>query len=99
MAKASTPRIVPEPPPGATEDEIASWFAEVDLSELDLDEVTNTAVVADPRPARGLQTVSLRLPGWEVAELRKRADRLGLGYTTYIRLLVNRHLIDEEPIR
>ncbi len=78
-------------PQFASDDEAAAWYLEHDTSELDLEEVA--------LPVRGrLVTVAIRLPEFEVAELKRRAARLGVGYTTYVRMLVNRHVLDEKPI-
>jgi predicted DNA binding CopG/RHH family protein len=98
LVRAAKSRTASVPPDDASDEEVARWLAETDLSELELEEVTRPSEAA-PARAKGLTTVSLRLPGWEIDELRKRAERLGVGYTTYIRLLVNRHVLDEPPIR
>jgi predicted DNA binding CopG/RHH family protein len=97
LANAIKHPPAPVPPADTTEDEVAKWFAENDMSEYDFEEVKDWRPPA-VEGQRGLTTVSLRLPGWEIEELRRRAERLGVGYTTYIRLLVNRHLFEEKPI-
>lgn len=72
-------------PDFASDEEAADWYATHDLSKLPLEEV--------PLPRRGkLATVAVRLPERELEEIKARADRLGIGYTTYIRMLVNRHV-------
>lgn len=74
-----------------TEEEAADWYGANDTANLDVEEV--------PLPPRGgLLPVAIRLPEAEVNELKRRARRLGIGYTTYIRMLVNRHVLDEPPI-
>jgi len=35
----------------------------------------------------------------EIEELKLRAKRLGIGYTTYVRMLINRHVLREAPIQ
>jgi predicted DNA binding CopG/RHH family protein len=87
-----------EPPPGASKDEIAEWFANTDLADVDLEPVVEPGEALMPS-SRKLETVAVRLPGWEIEELKRRAERLGIGYTTYVRMLVNRHVLDEDPIR
>ena len=78
-------------PQFTSDDEAAAWYLEHDTSKLDLEEVS--------LPPRGhLVTVAVRLPEFEVTELKRRAARLGVGYTTYVRMLVNRHILDEKPI-
>jgi predicted DNA binding CopG/RHH family protein len=80
-----------ESPWFASDDEPADWYLEHDTSKLDLEEVS--------LPPRGrLVTVAIRLPEFEVDELKRRSARLGIGYTTYVRMLVNRHILDEAPI-
>ncbi len=80
-----------ETPEFKDDDEAAAWYLTHDTAKLDL--VEEQLALRSP-----LKTVALRLPGAEIEELKKRARRLGVGYTTYIRMLVNRHLIEEKPI-
>jgi predicted DNA binding CopG/RHH family protein len=84
-------RVAYDVPRIASNDEAADWYLEHDTSKLDVEEV--------PLSPRGrLVTVAIRLPEFEVDELKRRSARLGIGYTTYVRMLVNRHILDEEPI-
>jgi predicted DNA binding CopG/RHH family protein len=72
-------------PDFATDEEAAEWYETHDLSELPLEEV--------PLAPRGkLVTVAVRLSEREVEELKRRAGKLGVGYTTYLRMLVNLQL-------
>ena len=48
--------------------------------------------------APSLETIAIRVSGREVAELKRRAARLGIGYTTYVRMLITRHVLEEAPI-
>lgn len=74
-----------------TDDEAADWFGTDNTSGLDVEEVS--------LPPRGhLLPVAIRLPEAEVNELKRRSRRPGIGSTTYIRMLVNRHVLDEPPI-
>lgn len=82
-------------PPLTSVAETADWYDSHDTSELSLPPATDE--VPSPSPTR-LETVAIRLSLHEIDELRKRAARLGIGYTTYIRMLVNRHVLDERPL-
>ena len=76
----------------ADDAEAAVWYDTHDTTGLDTEEVP----VERPRP--GLTTVAVRLAPGEVAELQRRAKRLGVGYTTYVRMLINRHVLEEKPL-
>lgn len=39
-----------------------------------------------------LQQISLRLPKEDLEQLRRRAARAGVGYTTLIRMILHQHL-------
>lgn len=80
-----------EEPEFKTDDEAAEWYMTHDASKLGLVEV-------GIEPRGRLETVAIRLPAGEIEQLKVRARRLGIGYTTYIRMLINRHLLDEKPI-
>ena len=80
-----------EEPEFKTDDEAAELYMMHDTSKLPVDEV-------EIAPRGRLTTVAIRLPEAEVDKLKGLAGRLGIGYTTYIRMLINRHLIEEKPI-
>jgi len=80
-----------EEPEFKTDEEAAAWYMTHDTAKLDLVEETLP-------PRSRLTTVAVRLPEAEIEELKKRARRLGIGYTTYVRMLINRHLVEEKPI-
>lgn len=73
-------------------DEMADWFDANDTSQLGYEES-----FAPPEGRRPLATVAVRLPGAQVEALKKRAAALGVGYTTYVRMVIARHL-REKPI-
>jgi predicted DNA binding CopG/RHH family protein len=80
-----------EEPEFKTDEEAAAWYMAHDIAKLDF--------VEEPLlPRTRLTTVAIRLPEAEIEDLKKRARRLGIGYTTYIRMLINRHLMEEKPI-
>jgi predicted DNA binding CopG/RHH family protein len=39
-----------------------------------------------------LEQISLRLPKDDLAEIKRRANRTGVGYTTLIRMILREHL-------
>lgn len=76
-----------------TEADAADWYATHDTSRLP------TEPAKDVEPAPGpLVTVAVRVSAREVAELKRRAARLGIGHTTYVRMLINRHVLSEPPM-
>ncbi|MBM2812838.1 MAG: CopG antitoxin of type toxin-antitoxin system [Chloroflexi bacterium] len=80
-----------------TEEDAANWFDTQDTSELPLEILPpDENGVATPQPA--LETIAVRVSRREVDELKRRAAHLGIGYTTYVRILINRHVLDEPPI-
>lgn len=82
----SETRKVPEQ---ARIEELAEYFDRTSAGDPDeFEEVTD--VVAERRPE--LEQISVRLPPRDLAELRRQADRAGIGYTTLIRMIVRDHL-------
>lgn len=69
--------------------EIAEFFDRTDTTELPLREADDVVV---QRPE--LEQISLRLPKEDLAAIRKRAARSGVGYTTLIRMILREHLHD-----
>lgn len=95
MPQRSGARLLPGgrvPPDFATEEEGTDWYLTHDTSELGGERV-------EMAPRTGLVDVQIRLPAVEIEELERRAPRLGIGYATYIRLLVNRHVLSEPPLK
>jgi predicted DNA binding CopG/RHH family protein len=68
-------------------EELADYFDRTDAGDLPWEEAADAAIV---RPE--LEQISLRLPRQDVAELKRRAARSGVGYTTLIRMIVRQHL-------
>lgn len=75
--------------------EAAEWYDTHDTARLPTELVEGGDGEARP----GLETVAIRLSRREVDELKRRAGNLGIGYTTYVRMLVNRHVLQEPPIQ
>ncbi len=71
--------------------EIADFFDRTDTSELSLQEASEADVVVE-RPE--LEQISIRLPKEDLAAIRRRAARSGVGYTTLIRMILREHLHD-----
>lgn len=84
-----------EVPKLETEEEAARWYETHDTSQLPSEPVTEWETSG---PAPGLDTIAVRVSRREIEELKRRAQRLGIGYTTYVRVLINRHVLDEPPI-
>ena len=99
MAKPRTgkaPRlaVAEEIPDLQSEAAAAHWYDSHDTSRL------RTESVDDHTPARGgLETIAVRVSRVEIEELKLRAKQLGIGYTTYVRMLINRHVLREAPIQ
>ncbi|MGH2459150.1 MAG: CopG family antitoxin [Chloroflexota bacterium] len=73
-------------------EEAAEYFDRTDAAELPWDEATEVAI---ERP--DLEQVSIRLPKRDLEALRRRAARMGVGYTTLIRMILHQHL--QNPLR
>lgn len=67
--------------------DLAEYFDRTDAGDLPWDEASD-AVIERPE----LDQVSLRLPKDDLAALRRRAARAGVGYTTLIRMIVRQYL-------
>lgn len=70
-------------------DALAAHFDRTDAGDLPWDEAENIAI-----DRQELEQISLRLPKHDLAALRRRAARVGVGYTTLIRMIVRRYLQD-----
>ena len=69
-------------------EELARSFDQTDVSDPDAWEEADDAVVERPE----LEQISLRLPKEDIAEIKRRANRAGVGYTTLIRMILREHL-------
>ena len=69
-------------------EELARYFDQADVSDPDSWEEANDAVVERPE----LEQISLRLPREDIVEIKRRANRAGVGYTTLIRMILREHL-------
>jgi predicted DNA binding CopG/RHH family protein len=69
-------------------EELARYFDRSDMSDPDTWEEVDDAVVERPE----LEQISLRLPRDDLAEIKRRANRTGVGYTTLIRMILREHL-------
>jgi predicted DNA binding CopG/RHH family protein len=69
-------------------EELARYFDQTDVSLPDAWEEADDAVVERPE----LEQISLRLPKDDIAEIKRRANRAGVGYTTLIRMILREHL-------
>ncbi len=68
-------------------DALAEHFDSTDAGELPWEEATDVSIA---RP--DLEQISLRLPREDLAELKRRAASVGVGYTTLIRMILRQHL-------
>lgn len=70
-------------------EEIAEFFDKTDTSDFDWGEDA-TEEAASVR--REMESVSVRLPKEDVAALKRRAAKSGVGYTTLLRMIVHEHV-------
>ncbi len=81
-------------PHGLSDEEARDWYDTHDTSELPAELISDS----DEGPPPALETVPVRVSRREIEELKRRGRRLGIGYTTYVRMLINRHVLEEPPI-
>ena len=67
--------------------ELAEYFDRTDAGDLPWEEATDVVI-----ERRELEQISLRLPKDDLAALKKRSARAGVGYTTLIRMIVRQYL-------
>lgn len=67
--------------------ELADFWDTHDSTEFDLEDAGD---VSFQRPE--LEQVTIRLPKQLVERLKRRASALGIGYTTYARMILARHV-------
>ncbi len=68
-------------------DELADYFDRTDAGESPWEPASDVAIAR-----LELEQVSLRLPKEDLAALKQRAAKLGVGYTTLIRMVVRHYL-------
>ncbi len=68
-------------------DALAEHFDTTDAGDLPWDEATDVEV---KRPE--LEQVSIRLPREDLTLLKAQAAKMGIGYTTLVRMLLRRHI-------
>ena len=73
-------------------DELAAHFDATDASDLPWEEAADVVI---ERPE--LEQISLRLPKDDLAELKRRAARSGVGSTTLIRMILRHYLRSPLP--
>ncbi|MGB9887760.1 MAG: CopG family antitoxin [Moorellales bacterium] len=73
-----------ELPPMEDIEALAAFFDRIDTQDLDWEDVD--AGFQKPE----LVHVTLRLPREDVAAIKRAASRLGVGYTTYIRMVLRK---------
>lgn len=69
-------------------EELAEYFDRTDTSDPETWEEADDAIIERPE----LEQISLRLPKEDLAEIKRRANRAGVGYTTLIRMILREHL-------
>ncbi len=72
---------------GTRIEDLAEHFDVTDASDQDWEEANDAEI---DRPE--LEQISIRLPRQDVADLKRRAARSGIGYTTLIRMILREHL-------
>ena len=70
-------------------EELADYYDNTDLGDVPSEEATDVEI-----EGWELEQVSLKLPARDVKELRRRAAKMGIGYTTLIRMILRKHLRD-----
>ncbi len=68
-------------------EELAEHFDATDATDQAWEEANDAEI---DRPE--LEQISIRLPRQDVADLKRRAARSGIGYTTLIRMILREHL-------
>ena len=68
-------------------EELAEYFDRTDTGNLPMEEATEVVIV---RPE--LEQISIRLPREDIAELKRRAHKAGIGYTTLLRMILRDYL-------
>ena len=94
----TAPELLPakEVPEFSSWEEEAEWYDTHDTSQLETEPVDDGPFdTGDWKP----KTIPLRLQRFEAEELARRAEVLGVSVLDYVILLVNRRVLDEEPLK
>ncbi len=94
--RATTLLPATEVPEFSSIEEAAEWYDTHDTSSLPSEPVD--AYPGSENWPRGFEHISIRITASEAEELRRRAAKLKLDYSTYVRLLINRHVLGKSPI-
>ena len=92
MSEATSKQELAEQISRMSVEEIAKFFDMTDTSQVASEEATEVEV---ERPE--LEQISLRLPREDLEILRQRAARMGIGYTTLLRIVVREYLRNSSP--
>ncbi len=68
-------------------EELAEFFDNTDTSNLPMEDASDEIQIR-----REMESVSVRLPKEDVAALKRRAAKSGVGYTTLLRMIVHEHV-------
>jgi predicted DNA binding CopG/RHH family protein len=71
-------------------EELADYYDNTDLGDVPSEEAADMEI-----ERWELEQVSLKLPARDVKELRRRAAKMTIGYTTLIRMILRKHLRDD----
>lgn len=69
-------------------EELAEYFDRTDTGDADGWEEATEVVIVRPE----LDQISIRLPREDIAELKRRAHKAGIGYTTLLRMILRDYL-------
>jgi hypothetical protein len=94
--RAKTLLPATEVPEFSSIEEAAAWYDTHDTSALPSEPVEDYP--GSENWPRGFEHIILRLTASEAEKLRRRAAKLKIDYTTYVRLLINRHVLREPPM-
>lgn len=78
------------------DEEVATWFAQHDATELRLEPVDGGRVKT--RQNKDLESLTIRLAPEDMEQLKPLAEEYGVGHTTMARMLVHRELQDPRPL-
>jgi predicted DNA binding CopG/RHH family protein len=71
-------------------EELADYYDNTDLGDVPSEEAADMEI-----ERWELEQVSLKLPARDVKELRRRAAKMTIGYTTLICMILRKHLRDD----
>lgn len=87
MSEATSNRELAEKLSRMSVEELAEYFDTTDTSRIEMEEATEVEI---ERPE--LEQVSIRLPKEDLEVLKRRAAKMGVGYTTLVRLILREHI-------